>query len=422
MKKIAKKYITAILFILARHKLHKIKPKIIGVTGSYGKTTTKEAIFKIFERHFLTEQSQKSFNTPLGMCLTILHQESGENSLWVWLKILLSATKESILPSSYPKYLILEYGADAPGNIEELTALARPDIAVITSVGPVHLGQGQFKNLEAIAEEKAKLLKALPKNGLAILNNDDEKVRVMKYKGKKIFFGQKPDSNLLAKEIKSNLDGTKAILCHKNETKNLVSSVIGRQNISSLLAAISVAVAEKIPLAKAIDNLKFFELPPGRMNLLDGINFSKILDSSYNSSPQTLKSALKTLAEIKSYEKKIAVLGQMNELGKHSKKFHEEIGKEFVKYNFDFLITVFGDAKFIIKSAVEHGFPAENTLACETAEEAGFFLQNIYKLNYGDLVLIKGSQNNVRLEKCVEMLLLNDLRDFKKLCRRNWVK
>ena len=406
MKKTARNFVLKILNSLARRRVFP-SSKIVGITGSVGKTTTKDAVAKILESQFAVLASAKSLNSEFGVPLTLLGEKSGFANPVAWTAILLRAFFKSFSKISAEK-IVLELGVDAPGDFDRLLALVRPTIGVFLNVAPVHIAPGQFENLSAIAAEKRKLIENLPEDGVAILSADDEFSRTTKTAARKIFFGFGENADLRASEISENLDGISARIFWENESAEIKIPILGRQNFPSILAALAVGLASGISLEKGISALADFRLPPGRFNLLAGIRGSKILDGSYNSNPKSLSAGLATFAKLPA-ARRIFVGGQMNELGADSPRLHREIAE---KISADLVVGVFGDSKIFTDAARAKNIPAE---FFPTAELAGEFLRN--EIRAGDLIFLKGSQNKVRLERAVAAILA-DPADEKFLCRR----
>ncbi len=384
---------------------------IIGITGSVGKTTTKAAAAKILGTHYRVHASQQSFNSEFGVPLTILEQKSGYSSVLAWLGILLRSLRKSLTPLKVEK-LILELGADAPDDLSKLLKLAQPSIGVVTAIAPVHLAAGQFATVEAIAEEKAKLVASLPTTGTAILNADDPLVAAMVTPAHRLTFGITQPADLTASEVTESLTSLTARLNYQHETAELKVPILGTHNLCSLLAAIGIGLSSSLTLTECVAALAEFRLPPGRLNLLKGVNGSHLIDGSYNANPASVRAALTTLGKLKTTGRKIVVLGQMNELGANSGRLHHALGAEVATVA-DEVIGVHGEAWGCVATAKAAGKPAR---FFPTAEAAATYLAPLLRGN--DLVLLKGSQNNVRLEKCVAKLLA-DPADQKLLCRQD---
>jgi len=413
MKNFFRKTIAGYLRALSKIKLAQSNKTIIGITGSIGKTTTKAATVKILKSKFTVDESSGNYNTDFGLMLSILKQKSGNNSPIKWLKSIFSATTQTFLKKDNIQKLVLEMGVDKPGDMTDILKIVHPQISIITSIAPVHLAKGQFKDEEDILNEKAKLIRTM-KKGHAILNHDSpllQKLAQENLNCKTLFFGTiKENQNisslppgLYASNIKETINGLTATLTQTptNQTEKLKSSILGPQHIYSLLPAIITGLLNKLSLKEACQELENFQLPPGRLNTIKGINNSTIIDSSYNASPETVKAALKTLWNLPS-QRKIAVLGNMNELGKFSAQAHKTIG-QIVPKQAQYLITIGDQAKLIAQEAATHGMPKHLIKAFNTAEEAGHHLKNI--IRHDDLILVKGSQNNVFLERVIKIIM-----------------
>lgn len=418
MKAFFRSIIGLLLAFKARIYLKTHRVQVIAVTGSVGKTSTKDAIFKTLSSKFEVYSSKKSFNTEFGLSLAVLQEEeSGFSSPIAWLKIL---KRVFFQKKKVYKKIILEMGADKPGDIKKLVKIAAPKIAVVTAVRPVHLAEGQFKNLEAIAKEKGTLVRYLPREGMAILNNDDEYVRAMQTPAGKFTYGVHDTAMLMAEDIKAGAKELKFKATYKGEAGEFVVPVIGAFQVYVLLPAIAVGLQLGMKLGECASALSDFQLPAGRMNPIAGINRSQIIDSSYNASPTTVETALDVLAEIKS-SRKIAALGTMNELGEMTHEAHIEIGKKAAQVA-EVLIAVGHEAPTIKRGALEAGMQEPEVFTFFDSEEAGNFLKD--RLKPGDLVLVKGSQNKVRMERLVKLIMKEPHKADQLLCRqgRAWEK
>lgn len=428
MKKLFKFIIGQILAIKARQYLRKHRTQVIGITGSIGKTSAKEAMYLILKDRFNVHSSKKSFNTEFGLSLAVLQEdESGFSSVIAWLKILNRVFRKPKTP--YQK-MILEMGADKPGDIKRLVKIAKPNIAVVTFIAPVHLDVGQFKDVYEIAKEKGILVKSLSKDGTAILNYDDPLIRNMPVRtdgrpggetsAKKVTFGTLNGSDVLAKNIKSTSKQLHFTVEYQNKSEKFSIPVLGKFQIYVFLSSIATALQLGVTLEECAESLKSFTLPPGRMNPISGVNRSMIIDGSYNASPITVKRALELLDEFKA-GRKIAALGTMNELGEISKDAHLALGHQVADVA-DMLVAVGPEAVTIKQGAVEKGMPEDRIFTFLDSEEAGYFLKK--ELGSKDLVLVKGSQNRVRMEKLVKIIMKQPEKASELLCRQSemWEK
>ena len=413
--------------------LWKYKPKIVAITGSVGKTSTKDAIFAVLSGVSYVRKSEKSYNGGIGLPLTILGCGNGWNNPYTWILNILKGVWLFVWPHKYPKWLVLEVGIGKPGDMRETALWIKSDAVVVTNVGnpPPHIEF--FESHKHLIEEKSALIQTLKKDGLLILNNDDEIVSEMRTKTKSrvLSYGFKEDSDILA--------SSDSILCGDDNIPEglifridengrsvpvVIMGVFGRNHIYAALAALAFSSGLKLNMLDTINKLKDYTVAPGRMRLLNGINDSFIIDDTFNSSPFACESALKTLGKIKSSGRKIAVLGDMLELGRHTEEAHKNIGKianENLKGKMDTLIIVGLRAQKIKEGAIEAGMKDTNIFEFLKSAEAGKFWQNFVKKN--DFILIKGSQN-MRMERAVEAILLDKENKPKLLVRqeKEWLQ
>ncbi len=418
MKKLFKALVTSILVKQAKKQLKTSRTQVIGITGSVGKTSTKEAIFTVLNKNFLTYRSPGGFNTPLGLSLGILQEkESGFSSPIKWIKILNRVFREK--RPNYKK-MVLEMGADGPGDIKKLTKIAPPNIGIVTNVNPTHLADGQFKNLEDIAEEKSQIIKNMAQGGLAILNMDDDYVSQMEPKGKVLSYGVLQPADVRASDVQASNKNIKFNVTYKGKTQAFTVPVLGRFQVYVMLPAIATGVALGMTLEECAEALTKYKLPKGRMNPIEGINSSTILDGSYNASPTSVISALETLRSV-TKNRKIAALGTMNELGSYTKEAHIKVGAEAAAIA-DMLITVGPEANTLKQGAVEAGMKEKDVYTFFDSVEAGHFLAK--QLTAKDTVLVKGSQNKVRMEKLVKICMKEPEYAEELLCRQGdaWEK
>jgi UDP-N-acetylmuramyl pentapeptide synthase len=418
MKAFFKLIIGTILTSKAKRFLREHHVQVIGVTGSIGKTSTKEAIYTVLKKKFNVHSSQKSFNTEFGLSLAVLQEEeSGFTSPVAWLKILRRVLFEKKEP--YQK-IVLEMGADKPGDLKKLMKIAPPKISVVTNVNPVHLAEGQFKNLEAIAHEKATLVRHLPKEGVAVLNFDDDHVREMETPALKFSYAVNHVAMLMAGDVRATAKDIRFTVAFENKTADFVVPVIGSFQIYVLLPAIAVGLQMGMDLHDIAEALKEFHLPAGRMNPIEGVNGAQIIDGSYNASPMTMETALELLNELKA-ERKIAALGMMNELGELSYESHIRIGEKAAQVA-DIIVAVGKEAPIYKKGAMEMGMKESAIYTFFDSEEAGEWLKD--QLKKGDLVLVKGSQNRVQMERLVKLIMKKPEQAELLLCRQGlaWQK
>lgn len=422
-----KNILEKILYILAKLILWRYKPKIIGITGSVGKTSTKEAIYAVLKNKFKVRRNIKNYNNEIGVPLTIIGAESGNKNPLSWLAILIKAVL-MIIYWPYPKILILEMGADKPGDIRYLTKLAPCYIGIITTIGkqPVHLEF--FRSLEHLAREKANIISHLETDAWAIVNIDDATIKTVidKTKAQLITIGTGEEAKLKASDINYSLDLEQA-LAQNNAGINFKAhyegntipfklfNILGMPQVYAALNAIAVGIIFKMNLVDISAALKDYHAPKGRLQIIRGIKDTIIIDDSYNSSPLACQNALEMLNAIKVNGRKIACLGNMEELGENSKRAHRDIGRLIAELKINALFAIGDKAKDIAESALEKGMNKENIFIYNTSKEACKAVQA--EIHRGDVILVKGSQS-ARMERITKEVMAEPLRAKELLVRQ----
>ncbi len=410
IKSFLKKGVIFFLEKEAKAVLNKYKPKIVAITGSVGKTSTKDAVHTALSEFYFTKKSQKSHNSDIGIPLTILDAPNAGSSPMGWVSNFLVGLKLIFLPSLYPEWLVLEVGADHPGDIKKITKWLKPDVVVVTRLPDVPVHVEFFESPKQLFEEKGNLVKALKTGGALILNADDENVLNFRklWSGRTILYGDSSEADLSANDyeiVYAEDDFPKGItFVVESEGETLpiyLAGTLGRHHTQHILAALAVCQSLGEHLSVAGNSFKHHEPTPGRMRLIEGINKSIIIDDTYNSSPVAVFEALNSLNELNKCKRKIAVLGDMLELGKYSVDEHKKSGVK-AEECVDVLVTVGVRAKFIAEGAVSAGMKTKNIHEFGTSTEASEFLKNLIKS--GDAVLVKGSQS-IRMEKVVEQIM-----------------
>lgn len=412
MKNIFKKIVTKILIFESKLVLKRYRPKIIAVTGSVGKTSTKDAIYTVISKFAYVRKSEKSYNSQIGLPLTVLGVPNAWNNPSIWFLNILRGLWLIIYPHKYPAWLVLEVGVGKPGDMAETASWLATDIVVMTTIPetPVHIEF--FNSRKHLVEEKAGLIKTLKPTGVLVLNADDETVLDMKNKTKNIVvtYGFNPDSTLVCSEDNIYYEGSvpKGITFRVDEGGKslpvIMEGVFGINHIYSALAALACAHVARFNILESIDMLRIHNTPPGRMKVLLGMNDSIIIDDTYNSSPIAAEAAVDTLGKVANTPgRKIAVLGDMLELGRHTDEAHKKIG-ELAKKNADILVVVGPRSKFTREGAEGARMAKKNIFEFSNSKEAAEFMQGF--VSPGDLVLIKGSQG-MRMER-VTLAILRD--------------
>jgi len=402
--------------------LKKYNPRIVSITGSVGKTSTKEAVFTVLASRFRVRRSEKNYNNEIGLPLTVIGAESGKNSFWGWLAVFFKWLIVIIFPIEYPEILILEMGADRPGDIKYLTDLAKPDVGIVTDVSLTHIEF--FKNLEGVAREKMSLATGLDEKSLAIINIDNEHIEKLKdqVRCRLVTFGFGDAADLRASDVLFNYSEGQEVrgLSFKLNYKgtNLpvrLGNALARHQVYPALVAVAVGAEFGINLVESTALLGNFSSPHSRLNLIPGIKNTQIIDDTYNASPSSVEAALEVLGEIKS-ERKIAALGDMLELGEETEKSHRNVGEKFMEIKGDIFFAVGTRMKFAVSLLERRGFKKENIFSFDNPMDAAKKLQEIMK--EGDLILVKGSQG-IRMEKVVEEIMAEPQKAEELLCRQN---
>jgi len=376
------------LQLVARGTVDEWGGPVVGITGSAGKTTTKDLIAHVLGatgRRVL--RSRKNFNNELGVALSVLQMESG-----------------GARPAEFD-VAVLEMGMSLPGEIARHCRVAPPDVAVLTLVAPVHL---EFMgSVEAIAEGKAQLVEGMKPGGTAVLNADDERVAAMRAKaahaGRVITYGVSAPADVRALDVQTAGVGTSRFTLRTPDGEApVVLPMHGRHNVSNALAAAAAAVsfgAGAGQIAGALSTAAPSEMRGEVLRFREGFT---VVDDSYNSNPRSLLSMAEAVAQGgEGVERRVVVAGEMLELGDDGPRLHREAGREIAGFGVDVLWGVRGLAAEIVEGARRAGMGYTATRFFETSEEAGAALAEFVRP--GDLVLVKGSRG-VHTEKVVEAL------------------
>ena len=348
--------------------------RTIGVTGSSGKTSTKELIFAVLRTRFKTKATEGNLNNHIGVPLTLLKLDEGD------------------------EFGVIEMGMNRPGEIAGLAQLAAPEMGVISSIGPAHIEF--FSNQRAIAEEKAELIAALPPHGVAILNSDDALSREIAHRApcRVVWVGTGPESTWRAEGIAIDADGISFQLSHAGRQVRVHLPVLNRIMVGNALLAAAVGGECGLSLEEIAQGISTVELPGARMQVVPWQG-AFLINDSYNANPASMKAALIALREFPGATRRVAVLGSMGELGREAAALHREVGTFAAAQQVDFLIAVGPNAEAYLEGARGGGMTA--MVSVLDAEEAATALRNY--LRAGDAVLVKGS-HFMGLDRVVEIL------------------
>lgn len=428
MKKVFKAIVVQTLTWQASFLLKKHKPMIVAITGSVGKTLTKDAVYAAIKNTISARKSEKSFNSEIGVPLTVLGLNNGWNNPFLWLKNIIDGFLTLLFSKDYPKVLVLETGIDRPGDMSILTKWVRPNIAVLTRLPAVPVHVEFFSSPEEVVREKMKLVEALASDGVLVYNNDDTIIQAQLPEVRQKAVGY---SRYLASDFNTSGDqiiyqdnhvvGTEFTVSHRDNRHTVqLLGTVGTQHLYACSAALAVAYELGISLEAAVKGLQSLETPPGRMRVIPGLKSTTLIDDTYNSSPIAAQAALETLKEIKHARRKIAVLGDMLELGKYSSQEHYKIG-QIAANTVQVLLTVGVRSRKVAEGALAAGLSEEQILQYDDVSRAGRELQNM--LQPGDVVLIKASQG-VRAERIVEEVMAHPEEAAKLLVRQQsaWLR
>ncbi|MDO8494917.1 MAG: UDP-N-acetylmuramoyl-tripeptide--D-alanyl-D-alanine ligase [bacterium] len=398
---------------MAKSYIRRYKPMIVAITGNTGKTSTKEAIAAVLKEHKRIRVSAGNLNNEWGVPLNILGDWSGAyyekgGTLGFWLGVIWKGFWGLGRQKNYPEILVLEYGAEKPGDIGKLVRDFKPHVAVITAVGEIPVHVEYFSSPEELAKEKRKLIETLTEKDWAVLNADDEMVSGMRTatKAQVATFGFAEGAHVRITNFDFKLGSTGEPLgvtfkLHQNESfvPVKIEGSLGKSQAWSAAAAAAVGLIFGINMVESSSDLALYKGLAGRLKILKGIRHSIIIDDTYNSSPASAHLALETLKGLTA-KRKIVVLGDMLELGTYSEDAHRSLGN-LAGTIADWIITVGSRAKFIADSAGNQ-LPKDRILSFNDSQEAKQKVQEL--IQEGDLILVKGSQG-MRMEKVVEAVM-----------------
>ncbi len=357
-------------FVVAEVRAHG-DLRVVGITGSNGKTTTKNMLARILEGEGPTVSPKASFNNEVGAPLTMLRVDAAT------------------------RFLVSEFGASGPGEIARLAGLVDPDIAIVLMVGMAHAGG--FGGIEATFLAKSELVRSVRAGGLAVLNADDARVAAMApiaaERGASVrWFGRGANAQVRARDVEVSARGTTCVVEADGEERMLRLQVLGEHHVMNALAAIAAATALGVSLADAVERLETLELAERwRMQPL-GSERVRIINDAYNASPDSMAAALRTLAQITGPgERMVAVLGAMSELGEYAGEEHDRVGLLAVRLGIQRIVVVGPEARRLFLAAVGEGSWDGEAVFFATADEAFEYLQG--ELRDGDRVLVKSSNS-----------------------------
>jgi len=374
-----KKHIHASRTVIAKNYLKLIgNVEVIGITGSVGKTLTQNAIASVLAQKYKTSVGEENLDPTFRIPQTILKTKP-------W----------------YQK-LVLEYGVEHPGDMDHYLKIIKPKIAVVTRVTPTHTKY--FKDIQGVFSEKVKLVRAVDKNGHVVLNADDRLVvKMADYTKAKIWwYGQKAKNGVKISHFVQTLKGSKFRLHYQGQKASVTWKVVGRHQLLSAYSAATVGIVCSLTLKQIARGLAQVKTPKHRLNAITTKNIS-ILDDTYNASPSASQESLATLIDLGKRKKKVAIFGEMKDLGEKSSEFHKKLGEKIAKTNINYLITIGKIAKIIGINSKKFGFPGK-VIRVSNSKEAIFETKKIVTSFPKALVLVKGSRH-AHLERIIYGLL-----------------
>lgn len=364
---------------LARFVRRQSGARIVAITGSAGKTTTKEICAEMLSAKYRVFRNKGNLNNHIGLPLSLLELRSG------------------------PDVAVVELGMNHPGEISTLVGIAQPEVRVWTNVGDAHIGF--FASADAIADAKGELLEQAHPGDVLVANADDPRVmaRARAFAGRLVTFGIEASADVRARNVEMRgLEGTRAMVQTPAGEFQLQTPLLGMGNLANVLAATAVAVTLDVPLQAIADRASSLRAAHHRGELLRLPGGVTLIDDSYNSSPTALKQSLGTVGAATGSARKIAILGEMLELGDHATRLHQECGRAAAAAGLDFLVAVGGDAaRALSAAAVAAGLPSARATHVSTKHEALDLA--VQRVRPGDLVLVKGSRG-IGLDAVVERL------------------
>ncbi len=369
------------LKVLARRHREQYDVSVIGITGSVGKTTTKEMVAKVLSAKYRVLKTEGNLNTDIGLPLTLLKLDRDHD------------------------VVVLEMAMRHLGEISELCDIALPGIGVITNVAESHLET--LKTMDNIAKAKGEILQGLLEDGIGVINGDDERVNRLEYKapGEVFKFGLSENVNLQAKKIRPCSHIVECAVVYKDTTgeigENLSLNIPGRHNLTNALAALLVGIVMGVSLSKGVKSLADFYPTEMRNQIFTGKDDITIINDTYNANVKSTRAALDILSDVAS-KRKIAVLGDMYELGEYRERAHKEIGQYAAEKGIDFLMTIGENAELIKEGAKESGLKDDKIKVFKDKRNLIISLQKL--IGSEDTVLVKGSRG-MALEEIVYAII-----------------
>jgi UDP-N-acetylmuramoyl-tripeptide--D-alanyl-D-alanine ligase len=353
--------------------------KVVAITGSAGKTTTKEVTGEFLAARYRVVRNRGNFNNHIGLPLSLIELRQR------------------------PEIAVVELGMNHAGEISTLVRVAEPDVRVWTNVGEAHVGF--FHSVDGIADAKAEIFDGATPATVLVANADDDRIaqRLPRFAGRVVTFGIDRQADVRATAVRSRgIDGTDAMVATPSGAFDLSTPLIGRGNLANVLAATAVAIEFDVPLSDVADRAGRLAPASRRGEVLRLANDVTVIDDSYNANPSATRRALDVLRDATDRSRRVAVLGEMLELGEHAVALHEDVGRDAARAGVDVLIAVGGEpARALAHAAIAAGMPRAKVIYVATSDEAADVAAAL--VQHGDLLLVKGSRG-VRTDRVVDRL------------------
>lgn len=441
--------LTSLVGAAARRTIERERPLVIAMTGSVGKSSARQMIAAILQASSFRDGlrvPQKNYNNELGIPLTVFDLPAPGRSPLAWIKLLVRSFWYGWIGGTTGiRTLVLEMGADKPGDLAYLTSLATPSISIITAVSPEHpewapVHAANYPTIDALAYEKSTLARALASDGTLILNADDARAIAMRHEAPEVVlltFGTTDAADVRILSTRLRMASTPSgalpiglevkLMILQNIQNVYLPGVFGRSAAYALAASACVALALDLPIEDMLEGWARYAPLPGRARLIPGIKGTMLFDDTYNAAPASMIAGLRDLASAQvdeGIQRKIACLGEMRELGEQSEMLHEQVGLEAARLGIDVLVVTGAFAAAYVRGARLGGMKDEQIHVFDDTPELGVWVQDI--LRSGDLVFAKSSQGThttkgVRMERVIKELMAEPHRANEVLCRQEEV-
>lgn len=401
-KRRLKKLVVGRLWRFATEVLAKTNPTTVAVTGSVGKTTTRAAIAHVLAgspRPII--EAKGNMNTEISVPLVIGGVTKVPRHPWQWLAAAWRVRRAARGPGLPPEaILVLEFASEEEGDIAFLAERVPLDLAVFTLFSPSHLSMDQA----VVTREKSSLIKGLKPSGIIVANHDDAAQATLLNDRRTISYGYTKGADVRLTKVTTTPEGMRGVIDYRHGQYPFTTLMIGPHQALSAAAAFAVGVKLGRTPRQIIERLETLAGQPGRLRLIEGRKGRLILDDSYNSSPVAAAAAIEILTGLRQANRRlVAIMGNMNSLGRGTVGAHLELGRQIGRAKLDYLIAVGPNAGRIVKGAREAGLAEQRMITFETPERLMARLDNL--LQTGDVILVKASQNGMKLERVVKLLM-----------------